>query len=386
MLVIKVPLRGINELRKIMMEKEIINRKYKILSENSYGYIPTNIKTENRDKFPLKAIENELNKRLINNKKKHIEKNDAENYNSKIAIELIEKDLKKVKKSPKSITEHLKGKLNKTEIENLKKSFDIIGDVVVLEIPENLETHKAIIGESALNFTKRKAIFMKKSAIKGIERKREIEHIAGENVSETIHKEHGIRLKLDLKDVYFSPRLATERLRIAKQIKDGEIILDMFAGIGPFPILIAKNKKVKIFAVDINKSAIKYMKENIGLNKLKGELIPILGDINDIAKEKFKKEGIKFDRIIMNLPGTSFEFLDLAISLAKNGGIIHYYEFSDNYNQAIQRIEKIANKQKMLSEVLATRKVKSSSPGMWHIVVDVKIVKKYKTNIKFRES
>lgn len=376
MLVIKVPLRGINELRKILMEKKIINKKYKISSENSYGYIPINIKKEEIDKFPLKTIENELNKKLRDNEGKNIEKKDIKNYNNKIAIEIIEKDLEKAKKSPKSISEHLKGKLNVSEIEELKKSFDIIGDVVILEIPENLEKYKNTIGEAALNFTKRKAIFMKKSAIKGVKRVREIENIAGENTSETVHKEHGTRLKLDLKDVYFSPRLATERSRVAKQVNNGEIILDMFAGIGPFPILIAKNKNVKIFAVDINKSAIKYMKENIQLNKLKGEVIPILGDINEVANEKFKKEAIEFDRIIMNLPGSSFEFLDLAISLTSNGGILHYYEFSDSYNKATQRIEKIANKYGMTSIILATRKVKSSSPGMWHIVIDAKIVNK----------
>ncbi|MDR2966844.1 MAG: methyltransferase domain-containing protein [Methanobacteriaceae archaeon] len=398
MLAIKVPLKGINELRKILKEKEIINLNYKISSENRYGYIPINIKKEKIAEFPLKTIENELNEKLrslkginiknyndkiANSKKNAIQKQKIIKHkknntqNKKISIEIIEKDLKKLKKRPKSIREHLKGKLTLGEIEDLKKSFDIIGDLVILEIPENLEKYKAIIGEASLNFTKRKAIFMKKSAVKGIRRIREIEHIAGKKISQTIHKEHGIKLKLDLKDVYFSPRLATERLRVAKQVDSGEVILDMFAGIGPFPILIAKNKKVKIFAVDINESAIEYMKESIKLNKLKGEITPILGDINEIAKERFKKEGIKFDRIIMNLPGTSFEFLDLAISLIKNeGGIVHYYEFSDNYTEATLRIEKIANKYGMKSEVLASRKVKSRSPGMWHIVIDTKLVKK----------
>jgi tRNA (guanine37-N1)-methyltransferase len=159
-------------------------------------------------------------------------------------------------------------------------------------------------------------------------------------------------------------------------VNSDEIILDMFAGIGPFPILIAKNKKTIIFAVDINKSAIEYMKENIQLNKLKGKIIPILRDINEVAKEKKKKKGIKFDRIIMNLPGTSYKYLDLAISMIKDDGIVHYYEFSNDYTQATQRIEKIANKYGLKSKILVNRKVKSSSPGMWHIVIDAKIVKK----------
>ncbi|MCL2157145.1 MAG: class I SAM-dependent methyltransferase family protein [Methanobrevibacter sp.] len=374
MIAIKVPLVGINELKKILMEKGIINRNYRISSENSYGYIPINIKKEEIANFPLENIENELNKKLISNKIIDPEKN-KNNQAEKIAIEIIEKDLEKLKKSPKSISEHLKGKLNKEEIEDLTKSFDIIGDVVILEIPENLKKHTALIGKAALNFTKRKAIFMKKSAVKGITRTREIKHITGLNNSKTIHKEHGVRLKLDLKEVYFSPRLATERLRVANQVDDGEVILDMFSGIGPFPMLIAKDKIAKIFAVDINPSAIEYMKENINLNKLKGEIIPILGDINEVAIECFEKKGLKFDRIIMNLPGTSHEYLDLAISLIKDNGVIHYYEFSSDFNQASKRIEKIANEKGMKIEVLASRKVKSSSPGMWHIVLDVKLNK-----------
>jgi len=372
MLAIKVPLIGINELKKILMEKGILNKDYKILSENRHGYIPIIMGKEELAKFPLKSIENELNEKL----RKVKGRNDTKTYTTKITIEIIEKDLEKLKKNPKSLVDELKGKLNIHEIEDLKKSFDIIGDVVILEIPENLEKYKNTIGEAALNFTKRKAIFMKKSAIKGVMRVREIEHIAGENNSQTLYKEHGIRLKLDLEDVYFSPRLATERLRVAKEVSEDETILDMFAGIGPFPILIAKNTKVKIFAVDINTTAIEYMKENITLNRLKGEIIPILGDINEVSYEKFQKKRIKFDRIIMNLPGTSFKFLGLAISLIKSGGVIHYYEFSDSYSQASQRIEKIANDYGMKSKVLASRKVKSSSPGMWHIVIDAKITKK----------
>ncbi|MDR0911116.1 MAG: class I SAM-dependent methyltransferase family protein, partial [Methanobrevibacter sp.] len=258
------------------------------------------------------------------------------------------------------------------EIENLKTSFDIIGDIVILEIPEDLQKYKDIIGKAALEFTKRKAIFMKKGVIEGIIRTRQIECIAGENNSKTIHKEHGARLSLNIADVYFSPRLATERKRVASQVKNGEKILDMFAGIGPFPILIAKDKNVEIYAVDINESAINYMEENIKINKLKGKIYPFKGDMKEIAI-KFNETNTKFDRIIMNLPGTASNFLDLAISLINENGIIHYYEFNDNYEEGIKKIKSIAKKYKRDIEVINTRKVKSSRPGEWHIAIDVKI-------------
>nr|WP_302577750.1 class I SAM-dependent methyltransferase family protein [Methanobrevibacter arboriphilus] len=355
MLTIKVPLKHIEEVREILMETEIISRNYKILTEGNFGYIP-------------------INKKISNVKlKENIEKELKKSTKEKIHFEIVDKNLKEVKKKPRSLTEHLKGKLTEKEIEDLKTSFDIIGDTVILEIPEDLENQKNVIGDAALAFTGRKSVFMKKSAVEGVTRTRKLELIAGEDIYETIHKEHGVRLKLDVKKVYFSPRLATERKRLAKQVKDGEIILDMFAGIGPFPILIAKKHEVDIYATDINKEAIKYMENNIEINKLKGKIRPILGDVKKIAEEKFIKENIRFDRIIMNLPGTAKDFLELAMTLVNNEGIIHYYEFSDGYESAIKRIEKIAKKQNKNFKILNTRKVKSSSPKEWHIVVDAQI-------------
>ncbi len=360
MLAIKIQLKYIEEVRKVLIDKEIIARNYKILTENNYGYIAIN---PNIDQMKIPDVEKKIRGKLESN-----------NSNNQIEIQIVEKDLEEVKKKPKSLSEQLKGKLSEKEIEDLKTSFDIIGDIVILEIPEDLENQKKVIGNAALSFTGRKAIFMKKSAVEGVTRTRKLEFIAGEDTSKTIHKEHGARLKLDVKKVYFSPRLATERKRIAKEVKDGEIILDMFAGIGPFPILIAREHEVDIYASDINEEAIKYMKDNIKLNKLKGKIHPILGDIQKTAEEEFIPKSITFDRIIMNLPGTAKDFLDLAISLVNNAGIIHYYEFSDGYESAINRINKKAKKQNKKVEILNTRKVKSSSPKEWHIVVDAKII------------
>ena len=210
---------------------------------------------------------------------------------------------------------------------------------------------------------------MKRSAIKGTIRIRDLEFLSGTDDPVTIHKEHQSRLKLDVSKVYFSPRLATERKRVMQSVCDGEKILDMFCGIGPFPIVIAKNKDVDLTAVDINEVAIEYLKENIRLNKLKGTITPIAGDINEVGASL----NCKFDRIIMNLPGLAYSFLDLAMDLIEDNGIINYYEFSDSYEQGIERLKDAALKKNKKVEILNCRKVKSTSPGEWHVAIDGKI-------------
>ena len=330
---VKVPLREINNTRIKLMSDGLMSMEYRIKTTDEYGYIPIT--------------------------------NDIEGY----AIEDIE--LEPTKRVPHNFAEILEDELTPEEIENLKTSFDTIGDIVILEIPDELQDKKQLIGDAAYKFTKRKAIYMKKSAIKGTIRVRDLEFLSGVDDSLSIHKEHGVRLKLDVREVYFSPRLATERKRVMESVKDGEKILDMFCGIGPFPIVIARNKDVDITAVDINESAIKYLDENIKLNKLKGNIESYCGDVREVSKG-FKT---KFDRIIMNLPGLAYSFLDVAIDLIEDDGIINYYEFSDSYEQGIKRLNEAANSAGKKVEILNTRKVKSISPDEWHVSIDAKIKK-----------
>ncbi len=328
---VKVPLKELNDTRIKLMENGQMNMEYKIKAEKDYGYIPVN--------------------------------EDIVGYDT------VDIELEEIKRAPHNFAELLKDELASDEIEALRTSFDTIGDIVILEIPDNLEEKKQKIGDAALEFTKRRSIYMKKSAIKGTTRIRDLEFLSGVDDSVTIHKEHGARLKLDVRQVYFSPRLATERKRVMESVNDDEDILDMFCGIGPFPIVIARNKNVNITAVDINPEAIKYLDENIRLNKLKGNIKTYCGDIGEVSKSF----NCKFDRIIMNLPGLAYTFLDLAVDLIKDGGIINYYEFSDSYEQGIKRLKSACLKKNKKVEIINCRKVKSTSPGEWHVAIDGKV-------------
>jgi len=339
MLGLKVSKNNADEIRRILLKKSLIDLEWKIKTSENHVYIPIN----------------------------EVLKDDVVAELDGFEIEVVDTDFQIHKKHPKSFKDYLKNTVEADKVDEIKNSFDIMGDVVVLEIPDEFEAEKFLIGNAALKFTKRRSVYRKTSEIKGVIRTRELEHLAGDDVSEAVHREFGSRIMLDVRKVYFSPRLATERRRVAEQVKDGELIIDMFAGVGPFPITIAKDHAVKIYAIDINPAAHHYIKRNIEINKLKGEIIPLLGDVKDVLKDL----NLSADRIIMNLPGTAYEFLSTAINSLKSGGILHYYEFASEYKVPVERIVKTAQPRNV--EILNVRKVKSRSPGVWHMAVDAKI-------------
>jgi tRNA (guanine37-N1)-methyltransferase len=141
----------------------------------------------------------------------------------------------------------------------------------------------------------------------------------------------------------------------------------MFAGVGPFALSIARHHQVEVYAVDINPDAILYLKRNLELNKLPERIVPLEGDV----KELLEGMAIKFDRIIMNLPGSALEFLPLALEHLKSGGVVHYYQFSRDLDDPVQNIKRAAKNRRV--EILDRRKVKSTKPGEWHVAVDARI-------------
>lgn len=274
-----------------------------------------------------------------------------------------------LKRKPISLKDALKGKLMEKELKILPRAFDIIGDIAILEIPDKLLEKKEIIGNSLLSvFKSIKVVALKESRVDTEFRTRKIEIIAGEKRTETIHKEFDCIYKLDIESAYFSPRLGTERMRIVKQVKDGERILVMFAGVGPYAILIAKKSKPReVYAIELNPDAFGYMKENIKLNKV--NVIPILGDV----RKETKKLG-KFDRIVMPLPKDAGNFLDVAIPALERNGIIHFYDFSHNEKESVEKVKEICNKLNYNIEILNAVKCGSYSPRIFRICMDFSVI------------
>lgn len=200
-------------------------------------------------------------------------------------------------------------------------SFDVIGHIAIIKnidgkdysskAEEILQTRKSI-----------RTVYLD-MGVKGDHRKRTLELLAGEDLPETLYRENGITLRVNVRKAYFSPRLATERLLISSRIRDGEYVCDMFSGIGPFSISIAKNAKARVLAIDSNCDAVEILRENVKINKLMGTIDAICAD----SSSEISRHG-KFDRIIMNLPHDAFNFIENAYAALNDGGLINYYEIN----------------------------------------------------------
>ena len=270
----------------------------------------------------------------------------------------------------------LEGILTNDESEELFSAFDQIGDIIVIRIPEPLLSKKKIIGETLLEkVSTAKSVFCQSSDVEGDFRTRTLELVAGDNRTETEYKEYGCRFVVDVEKAFFSPRLSTERERIANLVQDGEIVINMFGGIGMFSILIAKNKKCTVYNIDINPIASKLCEKNITLNKLSGEVISINGDATQIITKRLENKG---DRTLMLLPERSDEFLKSAVVATKNNGVIHYYSHihadrkQDAPKLSEQHYLKLA---KVKSEIINSKIVRAVGPRYYQTVVDVKISK-----------
>lgn len=236
----------------------------------------------------------------------------------------------------------------------------VIGDILVLKNePNNLQ--------ELLNLPDVKRI-VKLGRINGVKREPDVEILVGDS-TETIHRENHCFFKLDVAKIMWSKGNTTERQRIAKIVEDGEIVVDMFAGIGYFSIPMAVHSNPgKIYSIEINPVSYSYLNENIMLNKAEGIIKPILGDCREVAPK-----GIA-DRVLMGYIGNTHEFLDAAMEIVKPGGIIHYHESVPDllkFKRPPQRIIDAAKGRDV--EILKKRIIKKYSPGVYHVVVDAKI-------------
>jgi tRNA (guanine37-N1)-methyltransferase len=276
------------------------------------------------------------------------------------------------------LKEALRDTLTKEEIEKAYSSFDIIGDIVIIKIPEELERKKEIIAKILINKIKSvNTVFQQISAVKGEHRIRKLCFLAGINKTNTEYREHGCIFKVDVVNTYFSPRLSTERLRISKIINKKEKIINMFAGVGTYSIILAKkNPDCLVYSIDSNPVAHNLCIINSRLNKVQDRVIPILGNARSIIENDLKE---KATRVLMPLPEQASEFIDSAImALENNKGIIHYFAHikANNKLHALEngKINCQDNFKFYQYKLISGRVVREVGPRIYQTVFDVEIL------------
>ncbi len=255
--------------------------------------------------------------------------------------------------------------ITKSELNFVPNSFDTVGDIAIFnEIPQEIKKKEKKIGKKLLELQKNIKVVVKKSGkYSGRLRTPKLTHLAGERRKVTAHVESGCKLNLDVEKCYFSTRSGAERLRIAKKTKKNESVLVMFSGIAPFPCIISKHSNAKeIHAVELNRTAHKFAKQNILQNKLENVFLH-QGDVNKILPVIKKK----FDRIIMPLPKSAKNYLDLALKKLKSKGTIHLYLFANE-----TEFKNIKKEYKKKFKTVKLTKAGHFGPGVFRICLDLK--------------
>lgn len=233
---------------------------------------------------------------------------------------------------------------------------ELVGGIAIMQDEDRAGAEDLLASRPSLH-----TVVFAQGEVHGEYRTREFTVLAGEQTTRTQVTEHGHRFVVDLAGAYFSARLSTERQRILAQVQDGELVLDMFAGVGPFAITLAGRAGL-VVAADLNPKAIELMLENLAANRARN-VLPMLAD----ARHLDRILPWRFDRVVMNLPLSGTEFLPEAFRLVKPGGMIHFYSLVSEKGEHTARVQELGG------TVLTEREVRSYSPGQWHAVYDVRV-------------
>jgi tRNA (guanine37-N1)-methyltransferase len=307
-----------------------------------------------------------LSKKLLTKQRSALKK--------KVSFSVVERDFKKDNKKPKSLKQALQKVLTKKQFETLISSFDLVGNIGVIDIPASLVKKQKQIAEALMIVHPSLSTVCKKVGIrKGGYRLQKVTVIAGKKTKVAEYKEAGCVFRVDIEKVFFSPRLAGERLRIAKKIKKREIVGAFFAGVGPFPLVFAQNSNMKeAVAIELNPAAYPFLKENIKRNKAEGIISAVQGDVTKVAQ----KYANSFDRIVMPMPKGGEDFLSAAFIAGKKKCVIHFYHFVDRkqgYKQAIVKIKAACKQAGISCRILNKKTVLSSSPSKLEVCIDFSI-------------
>lgn len=337
MLAVKVRKESAEKVKRYLARRKLMNNNYRIIRSDEFIYFPLARRLDGAGAKTLAKMRAELSDSTFP------KSGDRSTYR-----EMLERQLR-------------------SRYDDVVRGYDVIGEIAVIDAEKR---DAKAVGRAIMSLNKNvKTVLSKAGPVTGRYRTRKYSYVLGKRQYSTIYRENGAAFRLDVRKAFFSTRLAYERGRVSDAAKEGENVVVMFAGVGPFAIEIAKRyKKSNVVAIELNRGAYSYLLDNIRINRLKN-VVPELGDVNDVAK-KYRNFA---DRIVMPLPKDSYEFLDSVVAVAKKRCVVHYYAFGDKDNAFVHHIEKLrgffADRGKRF-RVLYKRVVRTYSAKEIEIVID----------------
>ena len=250
--------------------------------------------------------------------------------------------------------------------------YDVLGNIAIVKFKrgakknEKIRFAKKILGD----YKSVKTVLEKSRKFHGRLRTLSTKYVLGEKTKEALYRENGCEFRFNVETCYFSPRLANERMEIAKMVGKGESVLVLFAGVAPFSIVIAKTgKPSRVVSVELGKDCSKYALENVKRNKVNVEVVQ--GDVRRVLP----KMKYRFDRIVMARPNLKDDFLDVSFPRCKNGGMIHYYGFYDeeNVGEMKEMIVQRAKEAKRKIRILKIKEAGDIGVKKYRYRVDIKL-------------
>jgi tRNA wybutosine-synthesizing protein 2 len=343
MLALRVPKPRAEEARLLLSEKKLLDKHHRIAKLDGFVEIPLLIRPDKK----LSSKFAGLGASVV----------DERQYAWRETFKQPFKDILKTIQLPEEKKRHL------------PRKWEMLGGVLVLKIDERLDSWLSEISSTYAKVLGAKTVLRDVGGVKGKYREPVTKILLGKE-TETVHLENGIKYKLDARKIMFSSGNIDERIRMASVCEPGEMVADMFAGIGYFTLPIAVHSKPKkIYSYEINPLAYKYLKMNIKLNWVGKVVRPFLSDCMDA------EEGVA-DRVIMGYVGTTHQYLQKAIRILDSRGIIHYHETCPERlmpARPLGRIKNAVKKENKKVKILNMKRIKSFAPGVEHVVFDVKI-------------
>eukprot|EP01127_Copromyxa_protea_P002152 TRINITY_DN12042_c0_g1_i1.p1 TRINITY_DN12042_c0_g1~~TRINITY_DN12042_c0_g1_i1.p1 ORF type:complete len:385 (+),score=63.48 TRINITY_DN12042_c0_g1_i1:1-1155(+) len=274
-----------------------------------------------------------------------------------------------------------------SEVENFPPKWIKYGDIILLfsiagvEVKDSPQDVLDAFNQPGL-YSDVRCILIQRGVIQGELRKPVTDQYTLGTSTETIHVENSVKYKFDVQRVMYSPGNGTERIRIARLplSTTGEIVVDMFCGLGYFSLPLAKfhpENVQKLIAIEKNPTSFHYLQQNVVLNKLSKVVFPVLGDNREVAREY---EGAA-DRILMGYLPNTYDYIESALKFAKTNSVvnIHYHhlcqkeEFKtlalQHFNDVLERLPN----NPWCVRVVDFVKVKSYAPKIFHCCADLQL-------------